>query len=369
MKKNQLNWNDVLKDDLNYMYKSCRSDLLKLSNKKLLFTGGAGFLGYYFFLIFSFWNKKNSDNPIKFTILDTKYVQLKDWKEKLKNNKEVYFVKKDINSITNKFLNSFDIIIHGASIASPTFYRAKPIQTMKANILGLWRILKIFEKNSILNNKKKTLFFFSSSEVYGNPNLKNIPTKENYFGNVSFTGPRACYDESKRFGETLILNYSSVYKFRSIVVRPFNNYGPGMNIDDKRVIPDIFKSVVKNKNIILFSNGKPKRTFCYVSDAVVGYIKALSRGKSRNAYNIGASKPEISINKLSKLAKKISKNIYGYNKKVIKLKSNEKEYLVDNPLRRLPDTVKAKLGLGFKTKVPLDIGLAKTLIYFMHNYK
>ena len=194
MKKNKLNWNDVLKDDLNYMYKNCKSDLSKLSNKKLLFTGGAGFLGYYFFLLFSFWNKKNPKNTIKYTVLDTKPIQISGWKEKIKNCKDINFVKKDINLVSKEFLSDFEIIIHGASIASPTFYRANPIKTMKANILGLWKILETFKERSISENKRKKLFFFSSSEVYGNPDLKNIPTKENYFGNVSFTGPRACYD-------------------------------------------------------------------------------------------------------------------------------------------------------------------------------
>ena len=119
----------------------------------------------------------------------------------------------------------------------------------------LWNILKTYETNNLKKNKIKKLIFFSSSEVYGNPDKKNIPTKESYDGNVSFTGPRACYDESKRFGETLVFNYSNIYKFNSVIIRPFNNYGPGMSLNDKRIIPDLMKNVLDNKDMILFSDG------------------------------------------------------------------------------------------------------------------
>ena len=366
-----LNWKTVLNEDTNFITKNCKRELKKLAKKKILFTGGGGFLGYYFTQTIFKWNnfKENRNKKIDYTFIDLNPIKVLDWKKCIGKKNKITFLKKNINEISNKFLDKFDIIIHGASFASPTYYRKKPIDTMKANIGGLWKILNYFEKSKEKKNIKKTLFFFSSSEVYGDPDKKNIPTKESYFGNVSFFGPRACYDESKRFGETLILNYSAAYKFRSIIVRPFNNYGPGMSLTDRRVIPDIFNNIINNQNIQIFSNGNPTRTFCYISDAITGYIKALVNGKSQNAYNIGASKPETSILNLSKIILKISRKLTGYKKKIIFKKNREKKYLIDNPQRRMPNVEKSENHLRYKSEISLEKGIKNSLIYFLENFQ
>jgi len=348
-------WDEELKKDLNYIIAKTRKELKFLTGKKVLFTGGCGFIGFYFYNVICFWNKKLK-KKIDYTILDnTKKIP------KWLNKKECKFIRQNINNIKVNFFDKYDVIIHGASIASPSFYRKYPISTMKANILGLWKILENLKKNK----KKKILFFFSSSEVYGDPNKNNIPTAENFHGNVSFTGPRACYDESKRFGETLVINYSRLYKFKSIIVRPFNNYGPGMKLDDKRVLPDMMKNIIKNKNINIFSDGSPTRTFCYISDAIIGYLKALRLGVSAEAYNIGSKGPEISIYSLSKETLKIAKKLIGYDKKIIFKKNTEKNYLIDNPNRRCPNMKKSEKYLNFKAKISLKEGLYKQLIYYL----
>ncbi len=233
---------------------------------------------------------------------------------------------------------------------------------MKANILGLWKILESLKNK----NRNKVLFFFSSSEIYGDPNKNYIPTKENYNGNVSPTGPRACYDESKRFGETLVINYSSHYKFKSVIIRPFNNYGPGMKLDDKRLLPDLMGNIINNKNLTLYSNGSPTRTFCYIADAIVGYLKAIKNSKYGNIYNIGSDRPEISTSKLALLVAKVSKKLLGYKGKVIFKKNNDRNYLVDNPQRRCPNMDKAKRELKFISKIKLEKGLYKLLLYYLN---
>jgi nucleoside-diphosphate-sugar epimerase len=357
-------WRKVFDEDLQYIVSNCRSDLKKISNKSLLFTGGGGFLGYYFYHVITKWNKENKKNNIFYTVLDNKLLKKNSWITKTKNNQNIKFIFKDINSVSQKFIKDFDIIVHGASIASPTFYRKYPIETMKANIGGLWNILKSFESNNSTKNKLKKLIFFSSSEVYGNPDKNNIPTKEDYVGNVSFTGPRACYDESKRFGETLVLNYSNIYKFNSVIIRPFNNYGPGMSLNDKRIIPDLMKNVLDNEDMILFSNGAPKRTFCYIADSITSYIKAISKGKNLNVYNVGTSSPEISMKELTITIKDIAKSLYDYKGKCIFKINKDKEYLKDNPLRRKPCLKKTTKHLSFKSKISLIKGLKNTLIYF-----
>ena len=125
----------------------------------------------------------------------------------------------------------------------------------------------------------------------GTPSPEFIPTPENYNGNVAAIGPRACYDEAKRFGETLCYLFAKTYNLPVTIVRPFNNYGPGMRLDDKRVPADFGGAVSENRNITLLSDGTPTRTFCYVSDAIIGYLKALLYAKFE-FFNIGIDKPE-----------------------------------------------------------------------------
>jgi len=342
--------------DLQYIERNSREELNFLSNKKVLFTGGAGFIGYYFYYTITHWNKINKKKKINYTILDNTKKK-PHWIDTSKVN----FIRRDINKLKKNFFTKFDIIIHGASIASPTFYRKEPIKTMKANILGLWKILESLKNK----NKKKILFFFSSSEIYGNPYKQYIPTKENYNGNVSPTGPRACYDESKRFGETLVINYAKYYRLRSVIVRPFNNYGPGMKLNDKRILPDLMKNIITKKNLTLYSDGSPTRTFCYIADAIVGYLKAIKNSKYGNIFNIGSDKPEVSTKQLAKLVAKVSKNLLGYKGKIIYKKNIDKNYLIDNPQHRCPDITKAKTELKFSPKIELENGLYKLLLYYV----
>ena len=119
----------------------------------------------------------------------------------------------------------------------------------------------------------KSFLYFSSSEIYGDPSPEFIPTSEDYSGNVNCIGPRACYDESKRIGETLCYNYYKELGVPTKIVRPFNNYGPGLKLSDRRVLPDMFRSALSDNQLVLLSDGSATRTFCYVADALVGYLK------------------------------------------------------------------------------------------------
>ena len=196
-----------------------------------------------------------------------------EWIKKIAKNDIIDLHKFDIiidNIQDIKFSDQVNLIIHMASIASPTFYRKYPIETLDANIWGLRSLFDYYKDKNI-----KGFLFFSSSEIYVDPTPENIPTSEEYNGNVSATGPRACYDESKRFGETMCRLFSEKYNMPIGVVRPFNNYGPGMKINDKRVPADFANAVYNNKNITILSDGRPTRTFCYVADAIVGYLKIL----------------------------------------------------------------------------------------------
>lgn len=353
--------------DLDYIIKNSKGEFEKLSGKNVLLVGAGGFLGYYFIKSIVNWNYKNPDQKINLTALSNFRNGIPDWLKKLEKLKILRIIRKDITRYTIPERENYDYIIHAASIASPTFYRIYPIETINSNVKGLYKILDYL----ILKNKSKRpvkgLLFFSTSEIYGDPTPGNIPTPETYRGNVSCTGPRACYDESKRFCETLCVNYANVYNLPIKIARPFNNYGPGLSINDKRVIPDISKDILANKDVVLFSNGKPSRTFCYISDAIVGYYKVLVKGKNGEAYNIGTENPEINIHNLAKKMAVIAKKEFGYTGKVKFAKSVDKEYLTDNPQRRCPMINKARKDLKYNPKITLDEGLTRTLNWYKNR--
>ncbi len=354
----------VIETDIEHITKNLEKEFGKLSGKSLLITGGAGFLGYYLTKSAAYWNKKNKHDPLSITIADNYIRGLPGWIEEIKHeDKNIRILKQDITKPLPGE-NTFEYIIHAASIASPHYYRLHPIETMDANVLGLRNLLDF-----ALDQKDSTegFLFYSSSEIYGDPSPENIPTPETYLGNVSCTGPRACYDESKRFGETLCVNFTRAHGLPVKIARPFNNYGPGLRIDDKRAIPDFARDILSNRDIVLYSDGSPTRTFCYIADAIIGYYKILVEGKPGESYNIGTEKPEISILDLVKKMQDIGKTHFEYTGEIVTKKSSDTEYLTDNPNRRCPDITKAREALGYDPEISLDEGLLRNLYWYNEN--
>lgn len=352
--------NKIVRSDFKEIYKSLNKSKFK-KNSVILITGCGGFLGYYlvnFFLIYS--ENLNIKKVIGIENKLTKKHWLNQTKKKFKEKFKLLNLDisndKDIIKVEKI---KFNYIIHAASIASPTFYRKFPIQTIKANVLGLIKLLDISVRNKI-----KSFLFFSSSEIYGDPDRHNIPTKESYNGNVNILGPRACYDESKRIGETICYNYFNEYKLNIKIVRPFNNFGPGMSIYDKRLPADLANAVIKNKNISLFSDGKSTRTFCYISDAISGYIKAILH-EGFDCFNIGNNTKELTVEDYSKIFLKKGKLLFGYNKKIQYKKNRDKNYIVDNPSRRKPDISRANKILRYNPSVSTAEGVERYLRYLI----
>ena len=293
------------------------------------------------------------------TFILSKPKWINDLLPKNKGKLDVYtfdIAKDKIEDIKNS--DKVNFVIHMASIASPSFYRKFPLVTVDANIWGLRKVLDFYK-----NNKNfKSFLFFSSSEIYGDPDEKNIPTRENYRGNVSCIGPRACYDESKRFGETICFLYANEFSMPISIVRPFNNYGPGMRINDKRLPADFANQVLNNENIQIFSNGKPTRTFCYITDAIIGYLLALTNCQF-DYFNIGNDSPEISVLDFANIFIKHSQLLFQFSPKVIYRRNKDNDYLVDNPNRRCPDIAKAKKLLGYNPKIDPSEGVRRYLIF------
>ena len=238
---------------------------------------------------------------------------------------------------------------------------------MDANVGGLRHILNYTLRQKERGKPVSGVLFYSSSEIYGDPSPGDIPTPETYRGYVSCTGPRACYDESKRYGETLCVNFARQHGVPIKVARPFNNYGPGLKITDKRVIPDFARDILSGRDMVMLSDGAAKRTFCYVADAVAGYYKILVNGRSGEAYNVGVETPEISVTQLAGKLADLGRELFGYGGRVVHKESQDKDYLVDNPNRRCPIITKARTELGYAPQVSLDEGLRRSLIWYSGN--
>lgn len=363
MENNKI-FNHILEDDLDYIYSKLSSnEKEKFRDATILITGCGGFLGYYFM---QFLNRKGDKLGVKRVIgLENFLTGTRDWLDKLviENPKislhHFNVITDDLSGIDG--VSEADLIIHGASIASPMFYRIYPLETVDANITGLRRLLDFYSSKII-----KGFLFFSSSEIYGDPFPQFIPTSEDYRGNVATMGPRSCYDEAKRFGETLCYIFNERYNMPISIARPFNNYGPGMNINDKRLPADFAKCVHEGRDLIMFSDGKPTRTFCYISDAITGYLKVLCHGKL-DVFNIGINRPEISVREFAELFIANAKMVYNYQGKVIFQISDDSEYLTDNPNRRCPDISKAKDLLNYNPEILVNDGVKRFLTFLNLN--
>lgn len=331
------------------------SDKRKLKGSKILVTGFAGSLGYSLLHFFAVYGEKLG--VAKVYGIDNYMFGRPKWVESVSKILNFDLRQLDITDCELDFASDADIIFHMASLASPVYYRQHPIETIDADVTGLRRLLEFYRDKSI-----KGFLFYSSSEVYGDPHPSQIPTPESYWGNVNTCGPRACYDESKRFGETLCYNFSRVYNMPITVVRPFNNYGPGMRINDQRVVADFAKAVINNEDIVIYSDGKPTRTFDYIADATIGYIKCALYGKF-DVFNIGSDSDEITISELARMYKEIGNELFHYNREIIYETHWDKEYLTDNPNRRCPDITKAKTILQYEPQIHIEEGIKRYLKY------
>jgi dTDP-glucose 4,6-dehydratase/UDP-glucuronate decarboxylase len=238
---------------------------------------------------------------------------------------------------------------------------------MDANVNGLRILLERARELHENGQPVRGFLFFSSSEIYGDPEPDQIPTPETYPGRVSSTGPRACYDESKRYGETLCVNFARQYGLPVTMVRPFNNYGPGLKLSDRRVIPDFARDVLNRADLVVHSDGAPSGTFCYITDAVIGYYKVLTRGRAAEAYNIGQETPEATVKELAERMAGVGRELFGYTGRVVFTPSADPQYLTDNPQRRCPDIGKARRELGYAPAVSLDEGLYRSLLWYAEH--
>ena len=359
---------DLLRQDLDTICANLGEEFGRMAGKSLLITGGAGFLGYYLVHAALHFNATvGRSQPIRMTVWDSFIRGTPAWLTGLKGTPHLTLEQRDLIEPLPQPMPDFQWIIHAAGIASPPFYRKHPIKTIDANINGLRNLLDYSVAQADRGKPVEGFLFYSSSEIYGDPTPDWIPTPEHYRGLVSCTGPRACYDESKRFGETLCVVFAQQHGVPTKMARPFNNYGPGLKITDKRVISDFAREVIAGRDIVMYSDGKPTRTFCYSADSITGYYKVLVKGHPGEPYNVGTETPEISMTELAQKIITTANDLFGYSGKLIRQPNPEADYLVDNPNRRCPNIDKSRAHLGYNPIIGVDEGLRRSLIWYHHN--
>ena len=348
----------IVEQDIETVIASLGAEAKALEGKTVLISGGSGFLGSHFLAVLARLNKTIFKKPCKVITLDNYVTGTRKNPLGRIADSNFTFLKGDICTQLN-IDGPVDYIIHMAGIASPVYYIKYPLETIHTATIGTENLLRLARAK-----KSKKFLFFSSSEIYGDPAPEFVPTPETYRGNVSSTGPRACYDESKRLGETLCMVYHSLFKVPVVIVRPFNVYGPGMKQEDRRVIPQFLSCAFAGKTLPIHGNGLQTRSYCYITDALVGFFKTLLGKQSGEVYNIGSHEGETNLVDLAKALQKLLKR-----KLVVAKIPYPPEYPADEPSRRCPDLTKARKELAYIPKIDLETGLQRMIIWYEDTYR
>lgn len=251
------------------------------------------------------------------------------------------------HDVTKPFTFDADAIFHLASPASPVGYMEHPIETIMVNSYGTYLLLEQARK------QHAKFLISSTSEIYGDPLVH--PQKETYWGNVNSIGPRACYDESKRLGETLTMEYVRQYQVDARIVRIFNTYGPNSQIEDGRMIPNFVTRALRNESLVIYGDGTKTRSICYVSDLVEGLMLAMFHPNTKgDVFNLG--NPE-------------EHTVLEYAQTIIQLCNASSQIVfepsrIDDPERRRPDITKSTEILGWRIQVGMEEGLRRTIEWF-----
>ncbi len=308
-----------------------------LTTKKILVTGGAGFLGRH----------------LCQALLDMGHtvIALDNLMTSSEKNIQEFFANPRFSFIQHDIIDPIDLtvdwIFNFACPASPPRYQKDPIHTTKTNVLGALNMLELARRNNA------RIMQASTSEVYGDP-LQH-PQKESYWGNVNCTGPRACYDEGKRCAESLFFDYKRMYNTDIKVIRIFNTYGPYMDPEDGRVVSNFIIQALKNEPITMYGDGTQTRSFCYVSDLIAGILAMMQTDTTiTGPINLG-NNHEFTLLQLADMITFLT----GTN-----VERRFKPLPQDDPTRRKPDLTLAKNLLGWQPTVGLQDGLKKTIDYF-----
>jgi UDP-glucuronate decarboxylase len=342
----------VLVADLDTIIARLGDNAAQFAGKTIVVVGGSGFLGQQFVGVFARLNETVLEQPCEVIAIDS----LITGAAKRPEGEHVRFIEHDIRERLD-ISEKVNFVIHAAGVASPVYYRQYPIETIEVSTLGTRTILELAKQHGARS------LYFSSSEIYGDPDAAHLPTPEHYRGNVACLGPRACYDESKRLGETLCYIHARYFDTHVSIVRPFNVYGPGMRENDFRVLPNFAKAIKTGGPLTVYASGKQTRTYCYGVDALTGFLLTLLKGRAGEAYNIGTSGPEISVLQLADILERV------HGKELPRTFIDYPDtYPGDEPQRRCPDLEKARRELGYRPEVSIEDGLRRYLDWALDVY-
>lgn len=309
--------------------------------KRVLVTGGAGFIGSYLC-------ERFLEEGCEVICMDNLLTGSLDNIAHLFENERFLFIKQDVtNYIYVK--GGLDYILHFASPASPIDYMNYPIQTLKVGSLGTHKAL------GLAKEKGARFLLASTSEVYGDPLVH--PQREDYWGNVNPIGPRGVYDEAKRFAEAMTMAYHRSHGLDTRIVRIFNTYGPRMRIDDGRVVPTFIAQALRGEDLTVFGDGSQTRSFCYVTDLVEGIFRLLVRSEYHGPVNLG-NPTEMSVLRFAETILALT----GSKSRIV-----FRPLPVDDPKVRKPDISLAGELLGWQPEVLLEEGIRRSLAYFREN--
>ncbi len=342
---------NIIDEDISYII-NANLPWHEFSDKTILITGANGFLPAYMVETLLNLKKHIGVGPSKIIGLvrniDATQRRFAEYKER----DDLEWIVQDVCSPV-EIQSKIDYIIHAASQASPKYYGIDPVGTLSANVLGTANMLNLAAKNNV-----KGFLFFSSGEVYGHVDSFQVPLKENLYGHLDPLDVRSCYAESKRLGETMCISWMHQYNVPVKIVRIFHTYGPGMKLDDGRVFADFVSDVVNGHDIVMRSDGKAIRAFCYLSDAIIAFFTVFFKGEIGQAYNIGNDDAEISVIDLANLLV----SLYPEKQlRVIKQEEKMTAGYIKSPFNRhVPDINKIK-QLGWSPQINLNDGFRRTI--------
>jgi len=331
---------DIILEDIEKIRSNIKGEFFV--GKKVLITGGAGFIGSWLCDILVNFGAEVT------AVDDLSTGRMKNIDHLLQNTK-FRLIKSDVCEYDSK--EKIDIIMHMAGHASPDEYQQHPIQTLQTSAFGTEKMAELARKNDA------TLLFASTSEVYGDAEV--VPTPESYWGKVNPIGPRSCYDEGKRFAEALLVAYHKQYGLDVKIPRIFNTYGPRLREDGLygRAMSRFILQALTNQPITVYGDGKQTRSFCYITDTITGLMLLTTSPKAKGkVVNIGNTQ-EVTILELAKKVKETTKC-----KSAIEFHPLPK----DDPKRRCPDTSKLEKLAGWKSNVTFEKGLKRTITWFSH---
>ena len=301
-------------------------------------SGGAGFIGRR--LVGTLL-----DRGWRVVVLDNLVTSRRELLDPLRSRPGFEFVEHDVSNEV-KVEGDVTHVLHLASPASPVDFPAIPIQIVKVGTLGTHNML------GLALAKGARFLLASTSEVYGDPLVH--PQPESYWGNVNPIGPRGCYDESKRAAEAFTMAYRRAHGLDTRIVRIFNTYGPGMRLDDGRVVPNFVSQALRGEPLTVYGDGSQTRSFTYVDDLVAGMLAVLDRGDDHLPFNIGNP---------------VETTVLEFARRIIELTASKSEIVfrplpADDPKQRCPDIGRARSILGWEPTIQLDDGLVRTVEYF-----